>query len=140
MSDNTYPEPAADPSSPYGPTTAVADARVAAPITASPLRRNPIGVAALVAAGLLIVAQAIFQVLAVSAVKSGDYESMQFVLRLVQPLGLGILGVATAVLGTIAVLLPGRARLAGGVGLGVGIYSLASMIISFVVNLGYSLF
>jgi len=85
------------------------------------------------------VAQAILQAVVVNAAVAGDPTSMYFILRVVQPVSVGLLSLVTAVLGAIAAFLPGRVRLAAGIGLGVGAYSLIAILISFVTSLGYSL-
>ena len=129
MTENAHP-PTAQPANPYGP---------AEPGPRPTLRRNPLGVAALITAGVLVVAQAILQAVVVNAAVAGDPTSMYFILRVVQPVSVGLLSLVTAVLGAIAAFLPGRVRLAAGIGLGVGAYSLIAILIGFVTSLGYSL-
>src|SRR5690554_6516577 len=124
----------ADPtmSSPYSPTT---DDRASVPVP----HRNPVGVAALIAAGALVVAQIGFQFAVMNAITSGEPLGTNIIIGFVQPAVMGVLAVTTVVLGIIGVVLPGRARLMAGVGLGAGVYALISMLTNILISFGYSL-
>jgi hypothetical protein len=122
-------------------STANADAPATAATIAAdaPLRSNPVGTAGLVAAGLLLVAHVAFQLVTMNAVLAGDSLGTNMLVTLVQPMVMAALVILTVVLGTIAALQRGRLRLAAGITLGVGVYALVSMLVGFLVGVGYSL-
>ncbi len=119
---------------PYAPAEVAADVRAIAG-----LRPNPVGVAALVSAGVLAIAHVVFQFVTMSTVLGGELLSANVVVVFVQPVVMGLLTVVTVVLGLIGALLRERVRLAAGIGLGVGAYAFVLMLVGYLVGVGYSM-
>lgn len=134
MSQDSHPQPTASASGLYVPANESTDARGPAPGAGVARRPNPVGVAALIAAASLVVAQFVFQLVIMNTMLAGESLNLSVVV-LVQPIVMGVLAVVTVVLGTIASLLRGRVRLAAGIGLGAGLYAFVSILIGVVMGM-----
>jgi hypothetical protein len=133
MSNNLPPESPVETPVPYAPAgTGVVTADASS-------RSNPVGIAALVAAGLLTVANVVFQLWTMNAILAGGPLVAHPLMAFVQPAVIGVLVVVTVVLGAIGTFQRGRTRIAAGVALGAGIYALVSLLTGVVVGVGYSL-
>ena len=122
--------------SPYSP--APSDVSPAIETAARPAG-NPLGGAAVGAAGLMLVVDVFFQFLYLNAVVAGDIAALQLMspIRTFASIALAVL---TIILGAIALALPGRRKVLAAIALGAGAFALVTLVATALTSFSYAMF
>jgi hypothetical protein len=123
-------------SSPYSP--APSDVSSAVETVARPAS-NPLGVAAVGVAGLMVVLHVVFQFLYLNAIVAGDIAALQLMapIRTFVSIALAVL---TIILGAIALALPGRRKVLAAIALGAGAFALVTLVATALTSFSYATF